>query len=156
MACAHKFLSSSVNNVTHISAFTRNLILFSRKSRRKKNPRIETGHNQKSKILTRKKKLTKKINLSKSQEKQTQHSQVFLNLIYFCWRKLIANHIFFNYYFINSSSLYFISRWGVLFSRSITIFRNIKSVLLVVPSSSLMHFRGWYSSRPAREEKSQT
>ena len=144
MARAHKFLSSSVNDVTHISTFMRNLIFIlaevqtkEKPSNRNRTQPEKQNHNEKKKF-TKNKIHQKKINLSKSREKQTKHSQVFLNLIYFC------------------STLYFISRWGVLLSRSITIFRNIKTVLLVVPSSPLIHLRGWYSSRPAREEKSQT
>ena len=145
MTCAHKFLSSSVNNVTHISTLHEEsyFILAEVQTKEKASNRNRTqpekqNHTEK-KNWPKKKTSPKKINLSKSREKQTQHCQVFLKLIYFCWSKLMANHIFFNYYFINSSSLYFISRW-----------------FQVVPSSSLMHFGGWYSSRPAREEKSQT
>ena len=45
----------------------------------------------------------------KVQEKQKQHSQVFLNLIYFYWRKLIANNNTFVDYFCITSFHYILS-----------------------------------------------
>ena len=159
MACAHKFLFSSVNNIIHISALHEQPHFAHFHTL----PELQTKENLSNRNKTQPEKLShdeKKIENKLPQLHQKNinlYIKVFLNFIYFNWRKLIANHnIFFNYFYINSSSLYFISRGGILLSRSITILRNIKTALLVVPSSPLMHVWGWYSSRPAREEKSQT
>ena len=81
----------------------------------------------------------RKWNWSKSQEKQKLHSQVFQNLIYFHWHKLM-NNTFVNYFCITSFPLYFVGRWGVLLSRSITILRSIKSSLISCPQLSIYAF----------------
>ena len=81
----------------------------------------------------------RKWNWSKSQEKQKPHSQVFLDLIYFHWHKLM-NNTFVNYFCITSFPLYFVGRWGVLLSRSTTILRSIKSSLISCPQLSIYAF----------------
>ena len=155
MACAHKFLSS-VNNIIHISAlheqphFTlAELQTKENLSNRNKTQPEKQSHDEKKKIENKLRQLHQK-NINLSRYFWTWFISIVANLQQITTFSLITSTLIPPHYTLLAGG------GGVLLSRSITIFQNIKTVLLVVPSSPLIHFRGWYSSRPAREERSQT